>query len=211
MRYPKSEIRNPKSGIRNATVLFAILLAFVPALARAQSDIPAAINYQGKLTDNLGNPVPAGYYEMQFRIWDHPTQAGAGNYVWGRAFPLHVVTNGLYNILLSDDGGIVTSPGQPRVTDLRQAFAGTDRYLGLTVTSSPVGQVTTPVEISPRQQLVSAPYAMQAQNAIQASTSALATNAVNAASLGGIGAANYAQLGSGLSPSVVPAFSGPAP
>src|SRR5262245_58885912 len=71
--------------------LGAALLLFIPLAVRSQNQIPAAINYQGRLTDTLGNPVASGYYELEFRLWDDATQAGAGNLVWGRSFPLHVV------------------------------------------------------------------------------------------------------------------------
>lgn len=152
--------------IRNLSKLcscFMLVLAAASA-ARAQ-DIPAAINYQGKLTDNLGNELASGYYEIEFRIWDDATSASAASLVWGRTFPLHVVEGGLFNILLSNDGGEVTSSGAPQFNDIRQAFAGEDRYLGLTITVDPSGTITSPSEISPRQQLASAPYAMQAQTA----------------------------------------------
>ncbi len=169
-------MRGPLESSCAAAFLALVILLAATGLAHGQS-IPALINYQGRLTDNLGNPVTSGSYDVQFRIWDHPTQAGAGDYIWGRSFPLHVVTNGLFNVLLSDDGSPVLTPGTPQAASLRDAFAGTDRYLGLTITRNPQGQITSPIEISPRQRLVSAPYAIQAQNA------ALAGFATNAASL----------------------------
>ena len=199
-RNPKPEARNPKRGIgetgnrglsaypshrlsvapsRFAAAGLAVLLLLAAAGFAHGQGTPSLINYQGTLTDNLGNPVPAGYYEIQFRIWDHPTMTGAGDYIWGRSFPLHVVTNGLFNILLSDDGSQVLTPGTPQAASIRDAFAGPDRFLGLTVARNPLGQVTSPVEISPRQRLVSAPYALQAQNATAASFANNAANAVN--------------------------------
>jgi len=210
----QSEVRSPKpatrlrvcpgAGLISAAVLALLLWLAVPGLVFGQG-IPAAINYQGTLTDNLGNPITNGYYEVQFRIWDDPAQRGVGDYIWGRVFPLHVVTNGLFNILLSDDGGLVTSPGTPQALNILQAFVGPDRFLGLTVTRNPLGQITTPVEISPRQRLVSAPYAMQAQNA---TTASFATNAANAVNLqgttnngGNVGilGANVIEFGRGIS------------
>jgi hypothetical protein len=147
--------------------LSAALLLAIPLVARSQNQtnqVPAAINYQGHLTDTLGNAVPSGYYEIQFRIWDDATLANAGDLIWGRSFPLHVVTNGLFNILLTDDGGLITTPFPPLTDSLLDAFSGPDRYLGLTVTTSN-GTAVTESEISPRQQLASAPFAIQAQTA----------------------------------------------
>jgi hypothetical protein len=90
----------------------------------------------------------------------------------------------LFNILLSNDGGEVTSPGTPQFNDIRQAFGGEDRYLGLTITVDPSGTITSPSEISPRQQLASAPFAMQAQTAnsvrnLGVTTAAMANGAVS--------------------------------
>ena len=164
-------------NVRAPWLAAGLMLLATPFLASAQSGIPAAINYQGKLTDSLGRPVTNGYYEVWFRIWDHPTQAGDGNYFWGRSFPLHVVTNGMFNVLLTDAGSPVTTPGAPQVTSLLQAFEGADRYLGLSVARNPAGPVTAPVEISPRQQLVSAPFTI---HAYQASLADHATYSVNA-------------------------------
>jgi len=180
---------NPKPDL--AIVALALLILLAPPTPARGQDIPALINYQGALTDNLGVPLTNGYYQVEFRVWDHPTQAGAGNFIWGRSFPLYVAPGGLFNVLLSDDGGELTKPGTPKTASLLDAFAGPDRYLGLTVTANPQGSIPTAVEISPRQQLVSAPYAVHAHDA---------------ASLGGTKAKDYAQIGSGLRGGVVPAF-----
>ena len=146
--------------------LSVALLMTAPFVARSQPDVPGAINYQGRLTDTLGNPLASGYYEIQFRIWSDATSVQPGDLVWGRSFPLHVVTNGLFNILLTDDGGLITTPITPTNT-LLTAFGGQDRYLGLTITVSNNVSIlqADQSEISPRQQLASAPFAVQAQTA----------------------------------------------
>lgn len=170
-----------RRGAGWTVALVALLCAFAnPTPAVAQSGIPSAINYQGKLTDNLGQPVPTGYYEVSFRIWDDSTQVGAGNYIWGRNFPLNVVTNGMFNVLLTDDGTQINSPGTPGVASLLQAFEGPNRFLGLAVTRNPQGPVAVPTEISPRQQLVTAPFAIHAYQATLADRAGFATNATEA-------------------------------
>jgi len=162
-------------------LLLFLLSSFILQPSAFASDIPDAINYQGQLTDNLGNAVTSGYYEIQFRIWDDPTLTGSGDLIWGRSFPLHVMQNGIFNILLSNDGGAITNPVSPATNDIRQAFEGEDRYLGLTITRNPAGAVGSPTEISPRQCLVSAPYAIHAQNATLAQQATMALFASNAA------------------------------
>lgn len=145
--------------IRWTRTAIVALLALITSVAHSDN-IPALINYQGRLTDTLGNPVASGYYEIAFRIWDDATLNGVGDLVWARTFPVHVVTNGLFNVLLSDAGGMVTNSAA--TTALLDAFNGPDRYLGLTITISN-GVSMSGTEISPRQQLASAPYAVHAQ------------------------------------------------
>ncbi|HOW96894.1 MAG TPA: tail fiber protein [Kiritimatiellia bacterium] len=153
----------------NAQWLLVILLysSFILHPSAFSADVPPIINYQGLLTDNLGNAVTAGYYEIEFRVWDSPNLTGAGHLIWGRSFPLHVMSNGTFNILLSNDGGAITNPVSPVTNDLRGSFESTDRYLGLTITHNPLGAVGSPAEISPRQRLVSAPFAFHAQHATE--------------------------------------------
>ncbi|HRI12540.1 MAG TPA: hypothetical protein PLX89_05990 [Verrucomicrobiota bacterium] len=147
----------------------------IPWYSSTQAQVPAAINYQGRLTDALGNALTNGYYIVDFKLWDDPVKTGAADYIWGRSFPLHVVTGGLFNLLLTDDGGLV---GNPRTNDITAAFSGPNRYLGLTIIANPQGNVTSPVEISPRQRLVSAPYALQAQTANQVMPGSIVTTSL---------------------------------
>jgi hypothetical protein len=184
--------------IRNAQnkllLLPTLLLVFGAQLACAQlADVPGMINYQGRLSDNLGSPVPSGYYEVQFRIWSHPTRSEVGDFKWGRSLALHVVTNGIFNVLLSDDGGTIGGS----TTKLLDAFSGPDRYLGLTITKALGQNITSPAEISPRQQLVSAPYAIHSYSSARAVDASFATNAHyaveagNALTLGNLGTNAY--------------------
>jgi hypothetical protein len=141
-------------------------------------DVPSILNYQGKLTDNQGHAVTGGYYEIEFRIWDHPTLTGAGHLIWARSFPVHVLPDGTFNILLNDKGGAITNPVSPLFGFLQDAFDGSDRYMGLTVARNPSGPVPSPTEISPRQPLVSVPFAFHAQRVRYAETAATASNAL---------------------------------
>jgi microcystin-dependent protein len=175
---PSSRFRVPRSAF---LVLF-LLLGSALLLPRSafSDDVPAALNYQGRLTDNLGNALTTGYYHIEFRVWDDPLLTNSGSLVWGRMFPLHVMQDGIFNLLLTDDGGLVTNPA-PQVADLRDAFESEDAYLGLTVVWTPAGAVGSPKEISPRQRLVSAPYTFHAQHATAAAAANFASNAAHAA------------------------------
>src|SRR5512138_126044 len=100
--------RPPKAW--RVTGLVVALLAAGDGLVLGQTGIPEMINYQGKITDTYGNPAKPGFYEGNFKIWSHLSSTEVGTYVWGRSFAFHVVTNGLFNVMLSDDGGQVDTP-----------------------------------------------------------------------------------------------------
>jgi len=156
---------------------FFLLLSLAPAPA---DDIPAVINYQGKLTDSAGKPLTNGQYTIDFRIWQTADGTNSSDYIWGRQFPLYVGSNGLFNVLLSNDGGLLSSPSTGKVESLVYAFDGTERYLGLSIVQVPGGaQQTGAPEIKPRQQFASAPFAARAQRAALATSAILASNALS--------------------------------
>jgi microcystin-dependent protein len=155
--------------------------------AVCHAQVPAIINYQGKLTDpGTGDPVTEGAYVLEFRVYDHPT---AGSVVWGRSFAVNVIASGQFNVLISD-GGVIVSDA-PAGCDLREAFNGDVRFLEMAVKSDPAGTKNPSVRLVPRQRLVSAPYAMAAQNAICAralnASDGSPTNAVYVDAVGNVG------------------------
>ena len=105
----------------------------------AFADVPALINYQGKIADADGLPVE-GELSITFRIYD---AASGGSSLWEEAQTV-MVLNGVYNTLL----GSVSAFDE----DL---FDGAERYLSI--------QVGDDEESSSRSQLVSTPYAMSAK------------------------------------------------
>jgi len=119
-------------------------------------EVPLLINYQGRLQDGTGKAVPNGNYEIAFKVWSDAT---AGTLIWGRTYPVHVM-DAVFNVVLGDGGGNV--PGA-QTTDLQVAFQATNRFLGLTITKDHTGAaIPSPQEIVPRQQFLSAPYAVKA-------------------------------------------------
>lgn len=102
-----------------------------------QITIPQMINYQGKLTDAVGNPQ-SGTFDITFKIYN----AGiGGTEYWNETQTGVTVTNGLFNVILGSSTLITNFPQGPNC------------YLEITVN----GQL-----ISPRQRIVSNGYSYYA-------------------------------------------------
>lgn len=110
--------------------------------------IPKLLSYQGKLTDNSGNPVPDTTYSVNFRLY---TAASGGSPFWNETQTVRT-KSGLFSTLL----GSVTPVGS--VPD-----AGS-LYLGMAVAGG--------AELTPRLRIVSAAYAYKADTANYALASA---------------------------------------
>ena len=128
------------------TVIAAI--AFTAALA-AQA-LESSIAYQGILRDDQGAVLSGRQYTISFRLY---TQASGGTPLWGRSTVVILDANGLFNVELADSVG--SDVGGTLCTSLAEALAqarGGSLYVGLTVSNSSG-------EISPRQKIMSVPYA----------------------------------------------------
>ena len=136
-------------------ILLPTIVASLLAMAfqaRAQS-VPALINYQGQLTQPNGLPLPTADCTLTFRIFD---TASGSNAIWGpqvfdgQAGPGHgpkiPVVQGFFNVML----GPVDTFG----TSITTAFSGINRFVEIKIgTNNP---------IAPRQQILSAPFAIKA-------------------------------------------------
>jgi hypothetical protein len=128
-------------------VLMIILLLTVPALARTTSNSTSpsvtTIPYQGRLAEVDGTPFN-GKQNMEFRLYDVP-QGGVPLWIetWSNENSVDV-SDGLFSILL---GSI-----EPGLADIVQSHD--ELYLGIAV--------GTDSEMTPRVQLGSVPYSMQA-------------------------------------------------
>jgi hypothetical protein len=123
------------------TGFLVMCLLVVVVRLTATADIPHGINYQGRLTDASGNPVPDGNYQITFTIYDAATD---GNVKWTSGSQAVGVTNGAFSYELGS-----VAPFLPA-----NLFADTLRWLGIKVGTDP--------EIVPRTKLTSVPYAYQA-------------------------------------------------
>lgn len=101
---------------------------------------PRLLNYQGFLTDTLGNPINNLSLSLSFAIFDSPS---GGNQKWSETQASVVVIKGIFNVLLGSVSPIPDSV----------FTAGTDRWLELIV----AGQ-----NLTPRTQITSVGYAYTA-------------------------------------------------
>ena len=123
---------------RSAQALTLGPASIAAAGSHAQSQQGNGFTYQGSLEDGA-NPAN-GQYDFQFALYDAPT---GGNVVGGTLTQSNqAVTNGLFSVQLDFGQG---------------AFNGAARYLGIAVRPSGAG---TYVELSPRQPITPAPYAL---------------------------------------------------
>jgi len=121
--------------------LSCIMLQILSVQLSAQ--VPQLINYQARLTDPVThNPLADGGYEVTFSIYDAAT---GGTALWTETQTVQT-TNGVFSVLLGSVSPVDAS-----------LFSGTSRYLGLAVGSDP--------EMTPRLQMVSVPFALQAKTA----------------------------------------------
>jgi hypothetical protein len=172
-------------------ILMIILAIAVPAAIgspQTQSAVSTStISYQGRLADSIGTPL-TGYYNMEFRIYDVPT---GGVPLWEEFWTggnSVQISDGLFNVMLGSINNTLAS-----------AIEGHDElYLGITV--------GTDSEMTPRVQLGSVPFAMQAMTVPNGSitsekiadgavgSSEIATNAVGSDEIAanGVGTAEIA-------------------
>src|SRR5205823_5760153 len=135
-----------------------------------------SFTYQGKLTD--GGTVANGNYDFQFALWD--SVSGGAQIGSTQTVNNISVSNGVFTVAL--DFGASSFPGADRFVEINARLTGAPSFTPLT----------------PRQQVVSAPYAVRSANASSADTAASADSAAtatNATKLGGLAASQYVQTG----------------
>jgi trimeric autotransporter adhesin len=126
------------------------------------AQVPDKINYQGKLTNPGGQPIN-GPVSMVFKLYSGPS-GGSALYTETQTV---TVSNGIFNVAIG------------AVTPLALLF-DIPYYLGITA--------GTDAEMTPREAVLTSPYAFQALNA---------TNATTAASAQGLAAADVVTILSG--------------
>jgi hypothetical protein len=110
-----------------------------------QNGAPALLNYQGLLLDPAtGDPIADGNYTLTFAIYDDATSTDPSHRLWEETQTVST-QNGLFNVMLG-----ATNPIDTTWLD------GRDLWLGITVQGES--------EMTPRQQLGSVPYALNAND-----------------------------------------------
>ncbi len=132
-------------------IVLATMVALLSSLAlptpSASAAAPAALSYQGFLTDSVGNPV-TGTWKVTFELYSEPS---GGDSLFMES--LDVTTDkGLFSVYLG-------TPDNPLPV---ASFETGQLFLELTVETD-----DGPVALTPRQQVVSDPYALYAQDAAQ--------------------------------------------
>ena len=168
-------------------VAAGLLVLFV--FSNINAEVPNLMNYQGFLTDSVGDTVPDGNYSVTFRIYDDSI-VGISLWEEGR---LITVQGGLFSVLL---GSITPIPDS--------VFDEPNRWLGI--------QIGLDSEITPRARFVTAPFsflsrrsdvstlsdsagfanlAAHSDEATLSDTSKIAIVAFDSDSLGGLPASSY--------------------
>lgn len=145
--------------------IFAALLtlgAVAVAPVRAQVyPVPQTMNYQGRLANPSGNPVPDGAYSIRFSLW---TAATGGTEKWNQTAANVTVRNGVFSVAL---------------TGMNAATFTTDLWLETKIGSD--------AALAPRQKLASVAYAFKADSVKDGSVTldSLAPDVLNFNNIGG--------------------------
>jgi len=178
----------PRFGVTAAVGL--LLAAAIPGWSQtATSAVPGLFNFQGKVANANGTLVGAGTpvnKTVIFRIWDHSTNSTTGNLVYSEQQNV-TITDGEFTVLIGTGTPVAGETGNVFTTMSAAVFGGQARFLGVTVDDGD-GNPANDVEASPRQQVVTTPFAFRSQvaEAVAAggvASSALANDAVGSAAL----------------------------
>ncbi|MCH7948468.1 MAG: hypothetical protein IIC66_11780, partial [candidate division Zixibacteria bacterium] len=126
------------------SMALCVLLVFT-----TEAEVPQLINYQGVLSDSAGAPLD-GTFDITFKVYSQPV---AGTEFWTETHSGAAVNDGLFAVIL----GSITPFGSTKSATSHEV------WLGITIGTDP--------EMSPRTQLISVPFAFEADRAVQADTS----------------------------------------
>lgn len=120
------------------TTVGLIIVAALALVLGGCAVLEPEMSYQGQLTDNAGSTVPDGNYQMTFRLYDEVDDT-VGNALWTENQTV-AVSGGLFNVTLGE------------VTDIDTSTFAQKLWLGV--------EVEGDGEMTPRQELTGAPFAM---------------------------------------------------
>ncbi|MGA1865584.1 MAG: hypothetical protein ACMUHX_11050 [bacterium] len=125
-------------------IIFILILNFVSPLSASQR----IINFQGRLTDQLSNPLN-GTYDIRFSIYPSDPNTAP---IWTEEHNDVSVSNGVVNVIL---GNIMSFDEPVKVT------FDEERYLGITIDCDHDPNTIEP-EMTPRQRILPAIYSYNA-------------------------------------------------
>lgn len=157
--------------VASALFLGTQIISALPAQA-AQS-IPYKINFQGRLTDQSGNILANGTYNIKFRLFDALT-VGVNKWeedrVFGGVDNRITVTNGLFNVQFGDVTGLTPA----LFSGIYPLYLEVELPTPATATCASNGCASfTEGAMTPRQPLASSPYAFNADTLDGLDSSAL--------------------------------------
>ena len=119
--------------------------------ASAANEIPKLLNYQARITDDSGVPVPDGNLNIWISVYDASSGGSCLYAMRGScgtpSFKTVNVVNGVFSTLIGDTAG-----GDNEIPE--SLFDNNTLYLGITVASD--------TEMVPRKRITAAPYALNA-------------------------------------------------
>lgn len=129
--------------------IILFVMAGIPA--SVLGEVPQQINYQGTLTDDIGNPLD-GDFSMTFAIY---ATAGGITPLWTETQTVPVI-NGVYNLVLGQPGN-----------EIDLTVIDGERFLGISVESD--------AEMTPRQPITASAFAIKAAKADTVADGAITT------------------------------------
>ncbi|MFQ5636532.1 MAG: tail fiber domain-containing protein [bacterium] len=126
---------------RNFHILFIVTCCLVVKLPIAGSQVPETLSYQGVLGTPGGAIVTDGSYSLTFKLYE---SRSGGTAIWSEIRSVDVV-NGIFSVILGKTNPLSLSFNVPY-------------WLGMSVNGGS--------ELTPRTELTSAPYSMQARSVI---------------------------------------------
>lgn len=134
--------------MKRLLILWSLLLSLAPTRLAAQAD-PPLIPFQGRLTDQTGQPVTNGVFSVVFQLYTAPV---GGDILWSERHERVGVINGMVNVFLGS------------ISPLTSIDFSATRHLGITVDIDQ-NPNTPDIEMVPRQMIIPAFAARQAERA----------------------------------------------
>jgi len=130
--------------------------------------VPPQINYQGRLMTPTNSPYKDAAHTIDLTLY--PAASG-GAKLWSERYTVQT-RDGYFSVNLGSGGAAQLPSNNVPVWQVLWNFAGNESnelYMALTVRTGPDGSnLTTPVESSPRQQFLTAPFAFRSHQSVYA-------------------------------------------